>query len=66
MVICLEQGANDLHGPADGTATQSSLASIKSRIAYLSGASLPRLSWKTSSNFFKEIKTSTYEACNEQ
>jgi len=34
------------HGPADATATPSSLASLKSRIIYLSGACLPRLSWK--------------------
>ena len=33
MVICQEQGANDLqNGPADATATQSSLASLKSRL----------------------------------
>jgi len=41
MVICLEQGADDLHGPADATATLSSLASLKSRLVYLSGAGLP-------------------------
>ena len=34
------------HGPADATATPSSLASLKSRMIYLSGAGLPRLSWK--------------------
>jgi len=34
------------YGPADATATLSSLASVKSRMVYLSGASLPRLSWK--------------------
>jgi len=34
------------YGPADATATPSSLASVKSRMVYLSGASLPRLSWK--------------------
>jgi len=33
-------------GPADATATPSSLASLKSRRVYLSGASLPMLSWK--------------------
>jgi len=40
MVICLDQGANDLHnyGPADATATPSSLAPVKSRMVYLSGA----------------------------
>ena len=31
---------------ADDTATPSSLASLKSRLVYLSGASLSRLSWK--------------------
>jgi len=49
MVICLEQGENNLHmvhGPADATATSSSLVPVKSRIVYLSGAGLPRLSWK--------------------
>jgi len=34
------------YGPADATATLSSLASVKSRMVYLSGAGLPRLSWK--------------------
>jgi len=30
MVVCLEQGANDIaYGPADATATPSSLASLK-------------------------------------
>jgi len=48
MVICLQQSANnDLHiGPADATATPSSLAPVKSRTVYLSSAGLPRLSWK--------------------
>ena len=46
MVICLEQGANYLHGSADAAATPSSLAAIKSRMVYVSGAGLPRLSWK--------------------
>ena len=45
MLICLERGANDLHGPADATATSSSLAPVKYRMVYLSGASLTRLSW---------------------
>ena len=36
MVVCLERGANDLHnGPADATATPSSLAPVKSRMVYL-------------------------------
>jgi len=34
------------YGPADATATPSSLASVKSRKVYLSGAGLLRLSWK--------------------
>ena len=34
------------YGPADATATLSSLATVKSRMVYLSGAGLPRLSWK--------------------
>jgi len=34
------------YGPADATATPSSLAPVKSRMVCLSGASLPRLSWK--------------------
>jgi len=45
VVICLEQGANDLH-IADATATPSSLAPVKSRMVYRSGAGLLRLSWK--------------------
>jgi len=32
--------------PADATATLSCLVSLKSRLLSLSGASLPRLSWK--------------------
>jgi len=32
MLICLERDANDLHGPADATATPSSLASLKKQI----------------------------------
>ena len=34
------------YGPTDATATPSSLAPLKSRMIYLSGARLPRLSWK--------------------
>jgi len=34
------------YGPADATATSSSLAPVKSRMVYLSGAGLPGLSWK--------------------
>ena len=44
MVICLKRVA---YGPA-ATATPSSLVQIKSRMVYLSGAGLPRLSWKKS------------------
>jgi len=34
------------YGPADATATPSSLAPVKSSMVYISGAGLPRLSWK--------------------
>jgi len=34
------------YGPADANAIPSSLAPVKSRMVYLSGAGLPRLSWK--------------------
>ena len=34
------------YGPADATATPSSLAAVKSRMVCLSVAGLPRLSWK--------------------
>jgi len=34
------------YGPADATATPSSLAPVKAIMVYLSGAGLPRLSWK--------------------
>ena len=34
------------YGAADATATPSSLAPVKFRIVYFSGAGLPRLSWK--------------------
>ena len=49
MVICLEQGADCLHMvqlmPLHPK-TLSSLALFKSRLVYLSGTGLPRLSWK--------------------
>jgi len=34
------------YGAADATATPSSLAPVKSRMVYLPGAGLSRLSWK--------------------
>jgi len=34
------------YGPADATATPSSVAPVKFRMVYLSGAGLPRLCWK--------------------
>jgi len=34
------------YGPADATTTTSSLAPVKTRIVYLYGVGLPRLSWK--------------------
>ena len=48
MVICLEQGANDLHIIQLMPLPPESLAPAKSRMVYryLSGAGLPRLSWK--------------------
>ena len=46
MVICLERGANDSYSSADATATPSCLVPAKSRMVYLFGAGLPRLSWK--------------------
>ena len=46
MVICLERGANDLHMVQLMPAAPSSLAPVKSRMVYLSGGGLPRLSWK--------------------
>jgi len=49
VVICLERGAECkwfAYGPADATVTPWSLAPVKSRMVYLSGAGLPRLSWK--------------------
>ena len=39
MVICLQRGTDD------ATAIPSSLAPIKSRMVYISGASLTKLSW---------------------
>jgi len=39
------------YGPADVTATRSSVPPVKSRMVYLSAAGLPRLSWK------KAVKT---------
>ena len=36
------------YGPADATATPSSLAPVKSRMVYLSGAGLPRMFWNKS------------------
>jgi len=49
MVIRQERGADDLHivqlMPLQ-SATPSSLAPVKSRMVNLSGAGLPRLSWK--------------------
>ena len=41
------------YGPADATATPSSLAPVKSRTIYLSDAGLPRLSWKKDQNLAK-------------
>jgi len=47
VVICLERGANDLHMvQLMPLSPPSSLAPVKSRKVYLSGAGLPRSSWK--------------------
>ena len=47
VVICLERGADDLHMvQLITTSTASSLAAVKFRMVYLSGAVLPGLSWK--------------------
>jgi len=43
MFICLQPGAD--YVPADANAIPSSVAPVKSRMVYLSGAGLPRLSW---------------------
>jgi len=49
VVICLEQGADCLHmGPADDTAISKLLPHLNPDWFYLSGASLPGLSWKRS------------------
>jgi len=45
MVICLERDTIAF-GPTDATATQSSLAPVKSRMVQLSGAGLPRFPGK--------------------
>jgi len=47
MVICLELGVKWFaYGPADATATPSSLASVNPEWFCVSGAGLPRSSWK--------------------
>ena len=47
MVICLKRGADDLHMvQLMPLPPPSSLAPVKSRMVYLSGAGLTRLSWK--------------------
>ena len=46
VVICLECGANDLRMVQLMPLPPHRLASVKSRMVYLSGAGLPRLSWK--------------------
>jgi len=47
-------------GPADATATPSSLAPVKSRLVYLSGAGLPRLSGKKTLNRRSVVHCSSY------
>jgi len=48
MVICLDCGANALHMVQLMPLSLLSLASVKSRMVYLSGAGLPYLSWEKS------------------
>jgi len=56
VVICLELGAKWFaYGPADATATPSSLAPVKFRMVYLSGAGLHRLSWNNKSSAVAEM-----------
>ena len=44
MVFCLDRGENDfVCRPGDATATPSSLAPVKSRMVYLSGAQLTQV-----------------------
>ena len=45
MVSCLELGANDLHVVHLMPLPLHDFAPVKSRLVYLSGAGLPRLSW---------------------
>jgi len=46
------------YGPVDATATPSSLPPVKSKMVYLSGAGLPRLSWKKGINGCSSISSS--------
>jgi len=46
LSVCSEVQMICKYGPADATATPSYLASLKSRLVYLSDAGLLRLSWK--------------------
>jgi len=47
VVVCLQRCANDLHMvQLMPLPPPSSLVPVKSRTVYLSGAGLPRLSWK--------------------
>ena len=48
------------YGPADATVTPSSLASVKSRMVYVSGAGLPSLSWKKA---IKRMYVCMYSIC---
>ena len=55
------------YGPADATATPSSLAPVKSRMVYLSGAALPRLSWNRPLNGRSSISSCMCKSvCNMQ
>jgi len=62
IVICLEWGAN-VYGPADASATLSSLASLKFRLVNLSVADLPRSSGKEAIKWVS-LRLSCYSKCN--
>jgi len=59
----LAWSATRRNSPADATANQSSLASLKSRMVYLSGAALPRLSWKKAVKRMYSVVVTVYRCC---
>jgi len=58
MVSCLERCKWFTFGSADATATPSSLAPVKSRMVYLSGAGLPRCPRKRPLNGYSSSSSS--------